>query len=220
MRKESIGLSPVVQEYLVAHGTRETAAQRRLREVTDTQPAALMRSSTEQMQLLALLVKLIGAQRVIEVGVFTGYGTLTLASALPPQGHVVAFDISAEFPAIGRPYWEQAGISQKIDLRIGPATEGLPRLLKESGPGSFDLAYIDADKVNYDSYYEACLQLVRTGGLIAIDNVLWFGRVTDPTANDPDTSALKALNAKIVKDDRVEMVMVPVGDGVTLAMKR
>jgi len=220
MRKESFGLPPAVQAYLVAHGTRESAAQKGLRAVTDAHPAALMRSSTEQLQMLALIIKLMGAQRILEVGVFTGYGTLAFASALPPQGRVVALDISSEFPAIGRPYWEQAGVAKKIDLRIGPAIDGLQRLLEETGPGSFDLAYIDADKVNYENYYEACLQLVRTRGLIALDNVLWFGRVADPAADDSDTRALKALNLKIAKDDRVEIAMVPVGDGVTLAMKR
>jgi len=220
MRKESIGLPAAIQEYLIAYGTRESAAQRGLRAVTDGHPAALMRSSTEQMQLLALMAKLIDARRVIEVGVFTGYGTLALAAALPPQGCVVAFDIAKEFPAIGRSYWEQAGVAEKIDLRIGPAVDGLNRLLQEAGPDSFDLAYIDADKVNYDEYYEACLRLVRAGGLLALDNVLWFGRVADPAADDPDTRALKALNAKIARDARVEIAMVPIGDGVTFVLKK
>lgn len=220
MLKISFGLPPAVQDYLITYGTRETAAQKELRAVTDAHPAAIMRSSTEQMQLLALLIKLMDARRVIEVGVFTGYGTLAFASALPSEGRVVAFDISEEFPAIGRPYWQRAGVADKIDLRIGPATEGLARLLKEAGPGSFDLAYIDADKTNYDQYYEACLRLVRTRGLIAIDNVLWSGRVADAAADDPNTQALKALNAKIARDERVEVAMVPVGDGVTFVMKR
>jgi predicted O-methyltransferase YrrM len=157
---------------------------------------------------------------VLEVGVFTGYGTLALALALPPHGRVVAFDISAQYPALGRPYWEQAGVAAKIELHIGPAREGLQQVLQDTGPARFDLAYIDADKVRYDTYYELCVQLVRPGGLIALDNVLWGGRVADPAADDPDTLALKALNAKIVRDERVEMVMVPVGDGVTLAMKK
>jgi len=220
MLKTSFGLPPSVQDYLITHGTRETTAQKDLRAVTDAHPAAIMRSSTEQMQLLALIVKLIGARHVIEVGVFTGYGTLAFASALPPEGRVIAFDISEEFPSIGRPYWQRAGVADKIDLRIGPATEGLDELLRENGPGSFDLAYIDADKTNYDQYYEACLRLVRPRGLIAIDNVLWSGKVADPAADDPNTHALKGLNAKIASDERVEVAMVPVGDGVTLAMKR
>jgi predicted O-methyltransferase YrrM len=220
MPKTSIGLPAAIQDYLVTYGTRESAAQRALRALTDQQPAALMCSSTEQMQLLGLLCKLLGAARVIEVGVFTGYGTLALATALPPHGRVVAFDISEQYPALGRPYWEHAGVAAKIELRIGPAQEELRQLLQETKPEHFDLAYIDADKVSYEVYYEVCLQLVRRGGLIALDNVLWGGRVVDAAANDPDTRALKALNAKIARDERVEMVMVPIGDGVTLAMKK
>jgi caffeoyl-CoA O-methyltransferase len=215
MPKTSIGLPAAIQDYLVTYGTRESAAQRALRALTDQQPAALMRSSTEQMQLLGLLCKLLGAQYVLEVGVFTGYGTLALALALPSHGRVVAFDISERYPALGRPYWQQAGVAERIELRIGPAQEGLLQVLQETGPARFDLAYIDADKVNYDTYYDLCLQLVRPGGLIALDNVLWGGRVADPAADDADTLALRALNAKIVRDERVEMVMVPIGDGVT-----
>jgi predicted O-methyltransferase YrrM len=168
---------------------------------------------------MALLVKLIGARRTLEIGVFTGYSSLAVALALPPDGQIVACDISAAYTDVGRRHWERAGVAHKIDLRLAPAAETLDALLAEGQHGSFDFAFIDADKTGYDGYYERCLQLLRPGGLIAIDNVLWDGKVAYP-GEDDDTTALQALNAKLQRDERVDVSMLPIGDGLTLARKR
>jgi len=156
----------------------------------------------------------------VEVGTFTGYSALAMAMALPPGGRVLCCDVSAEYTAVARRYWQEAGVADRIDLRLGPATETLAGLLQAEGPGSQDLAFIDADKSGYDAYYEACLQLLRPGGLIALDNVLWYGRVADAAVNDPDTVALRALNLKLRDDRRVDAVVLSVGDGLTLARKK
>jgi predicted O-methyltransferase YrrM len=163
---------------------------------------------------------MLDARRVVEVGTFTGYSALAMAMALPPGGRIVCCDISEEYTAVARRYWKEAGVADRIDLRLGPAKETLAKLLATDGPASHDLAFIDADKTGYDAYYEACLQLLRPGGIIAIDNVLWSGRVADPAVTDADTAALRALNAKIRDDRRVDAVVLTVGDGLTLARRK
>jgi predicted O-methyltransferase YrrM len=179
-----------------------------------------MQSSPEQGELMQLLVKLMGARLTLEIGVFTGYSALTVALALPPDGRVLACDLSTEYTALGLPFWERAGVAGKIELVLGPALATLDARLGRGEGGSYDFAFIDADKPNYDNYYERCLQLLRPGGLIAIDNVLWSGRVARPAELDPDTAALRTLNAKLHHDERVDLAMVPIGDGLTLARKR
>ena len=209
-----------MRKYLLDHSLREPPAAAELRAVTAKLPYAGMQISPEQGQLMALLVQAVGARRAIEIGTFTGYSALWVALALPPDGKLVCCDVSAEWTAVGKPYWEKAGVAGKIDLRIAPALETLDRLLAEGGAGAYDFAFIDADKTGYDAYYERCLQLLRRAGLIAIDNVLWGGDVANPKKRSADTLALRALNKKIHGDERVTLSMLPVGDGVTLAMKR
>jgi predicted O-methyltransferase YrrM len=179
-----------------------------------------MQIAPEQGQFMALLVQLLGATKTLEIGVFTGYSSLAVALALPPQGKIVACDINEDYTAMARSYWQRAGVADKIDLRIAPALETLDRLLESGEAGTFDFAFIDADKQNYDNYYERALQLLRVGGLIAIDNVLWGGKVADPTVDDANTEAIRALNAKLVQDERVSLSVVPIADGLTLALKR
>ncbi len=220
MSTRSLGLSDRLQEYLLAVGVRETDVQRRLRAVTDNHPLSVMRSSAEQVAFLQLLLKAINARRVVEVGVFTGYATLGFALALPEDGIVHALDISAEFPAIGRPFWEEADVARKIDLRIAPAAESLAALRREGLEGLVDFVFIDADKTGYLTYYEEALALLHPGGIVAVDNVLWSGRVIDPGADDRDTVAIRAFNERVKDDSRVDLVMLPVGDGLTLARKR
>ena len=199
---------------------REPDVLRRLREETALMPQAQMQIAVEEGALLSLLVKLLGARRILEVGTFTGYSSTAMALALPPGGRMVCCDISREFTDIARRAWAEAGVGDRVELRIGPALETLDELLASGGAGSFDLAFIDADKGNYAGYYERALRLVRRGGLIAIDNVLWSGRVADPAVNDDDTLAIRALNAAIGADERVDVVMVPIADGLTLARVR
>jgi caffeoyl-CoA O-methyltransferase len=179
-----------------------------------------MQISPEQGQLMALLVQALGAKRAIEIGTFTGYSALWVALALPSDGRLVCCDVNAEWTAIGQKFWAKAGVARKIDLRIAPALETLERMLAGGEAGAYDFAFIDADKTGYDAYYERCLQLLRRGGMIAIDNVLWGGSVADPKKRSADTLALRALNKKIHRDERVAMSMLPIGDGVTLALKR
>ncbi|MEP6738945.1 MAG: class I SAM-dependent methyltransferase [Caldimonas sp.] len=206
-------------DYLVAHSAREHPAQVGLREATRTMSNAGMQIGSEQAQLLGLLVRLIGARRTIEVGVFTGYSALSVALALPADGKLLACDISDEYTRVGRPFWEAAGVAAKIELVLGSALATLDARLAAGEAGQYDFAFIDADKAGYDGYYERCLLLLRQGGLIAIDNVLWGGSVAKP-AEDTDTTALQALNKKIHGDERVDIAMLPIGDGVTLARKR
>lgn len=179
-----------------------------------------MQISVEQGQFMALLVRLLGAQKTLEVGVFTGYSALCVALALPPDGRVVACDISEAWTAIARRYWDQADVAGKIDLRLGPAMGTLQNLEAQGHGGTFDFAFIDADKENYDRYYESALALVRPGGLVALDNTLWSGLVADPSVRDDDTVALRALNQKLHQDERIDLSLLPVGDGLTLARKR
>ncbi|HEY0104434.1 MAG TPA: class I SAM-dependent methyltransferase [Rhizomicrobium sp.] len=205
--------------YLGETGARETPAQIRCREETLKHPAAIMQIAPEEGAFLQVLAKLTGARRYLEIGVFTGYSALAVALALPADGTVVALDVSQEFTDLARGYWREAGIDGKIDLRLGPAVEALDKMIA-AGDAPFDFVFIDADKPAYDAYYERALKLVRTGGLIAIDNALFFGRVAEPDAVDEHTSAIRALNAKIHDDPRVDLALVPIGDGVMLALKR
>jgi caffeoyl-CoA O-methyltransferase len=220
MSRRTWGLEARVRRYLLEHSLREPPVLAELREATASHPWAGMQISPEQGQLMALLVQAIGARRAIEIGTFTGYSALWVALALPDDGKLVCCDVNAEWTAIGQKYWARAGVAPKIDLRIAPALATLERLLAAGGTGAYDFAFIDADKTGYDAYYERCLQLLRRGGMIAIDNVLWGGSVADPKKRSRDTRALRALNKKIHRDERVAMSMLPVGDGVTLVLKR
>ena len=219
MAHRNTTLDDELRAYLVAHSSREIVPQASLRDATRSHPAAGMQIGPDQGQFLALLVKLIGARRAIEIGVFTGYSALAVALALPDDGRLLACDISDEYTRIGRPFWEAAGVAGKIDLKLGPALATLDARIAAGEAGQYDFAFIDADKSGYDAYYERCLVLLRRGGLIAIDNVLWGGSVARP-AKDADTAALQALNDKIHADQRVDIAMLPIGDGVTLARKR
>jgi caffeoyl-CoA O-methyltransferase len=219
MSRRTLNLDDTLYQYVLDHSVREHPAQTALREATRSHPHANMQISPEQGQFMSLLIKLLGARRAIEVGVFTGYSALTVALALPEDGRLLACDISDEYTRIGKPFWEQAHVLHKIDLRLGPAVATLDMHIKAGGGGLYDFAFIDADKSSYDAYYERCLQLLRSGGLIAIDNTLWSGKVAVP-ADDADTAALQALNIKLHGDDRVDLSLLPVGDGLTLARKR
>jgi predicted O-methyltransferase YrrM len=211
-----------VERYVGETISKETPLQKRLRAETAKLPDnwAMMQIGPDQGALLALLVRLIGAKRTIEIGTFTGYSALAVAQALPEDGKVIACDINKEWTAIGQRYWKEAGVADRIDLRLGPAVDTLKALLASGGAGSFDFAFIDADKSSYDTYYELCLQLIRPNGLIAVDNVLWSGAVVNDKKRDADTDALRALNHKILDDARVDSVLLTVGDGLTLARKR
>jgi predicted O-methyltransferase YrrM len=220
MSNRSLQLSDGVYQYLLDHSLREDAIARELRELTAGHEWGIMQISPEQGQFMGLLVELTGARRIVEVGTFTGYSALCLAGALPADGRLVCCDISEEWTAIGIPYWERAGVRERIELRIGPATDTLDGLLGAGQAGQFDMAFIDADKANYLNYYERCLQLLRPGGLLLIDNTLWGGSVADPTDQDADTLAIRQLNDTLHADQRVTLSMLPLGDGLTLARKR
>lgn len=219
MSRRTLNLDDTVYDYLLGHSLREHPEQTALREATRSHAHAGMQISPEQGQLMSLLVKLIGARCTIEIGTFTGYSALTVALALPADGRVLACDISAEYTSIGKPYWQRAGVADKIELVIAPATGTLDARIAAGESGRHDFAFIDADKTGYDAYYERCLQLIRAGGLIAIDNTLWGGDVARP-ARDDDTRALQALNDKLHHDERIDMALLPIGDGLTLARKR
>ncbi|MCW3475034.1 class I SAM-dependent methyltransferase [Limobrevibacterium gyesilva] len=213
-------MTDALAAYVAERGTRESDAQRGLRAATRGRPGAGMQIGPDQGQFMAFLVQLTGARRALEIGVFTGYSALSVAAALPEGGELVACDISEDYTSVGRPFWRQAGVDRRIDLRLGPALATLDGLLADGQDGTFDFAFIDADKTGYDAYYERCLVLVRRGGLIAIDNVLWGGAVIDPADTSPDTEALRALNRKIHADARVDMCLLPIGDGLTLVRRR
>jgi predicted O-methyltransferase YrrM len=219
MSSRTLNLDDKLYDYILAHSLREHPAQTALRALTRQHPHAGMQISAEQGQFMALLVKLTGARRAVEVGVFTGYSALAVALALPQDGRLLACDISEDFTQIGRPFWKQAGVAHKIDLQIAPALITLDARLAAGEAGQYDFAFIDADKRSYDAYYERCLQLLRTGGLLAIDNTLWSGAVASPS-QDIDTVALQALNIKLHGDERVDISLLPIGDGLTLARKR
>jgi len=212
-------LPQAVDDYLRTEVARETPVQQRLRAETSRLPMGGMQIGADQGMLLGFLARLIGARNAIEVGTFTGYSALSVASALVPGGRLVCCDISEEWTAIARRYWAEAGVADRIELHLQPAQLTLAELLRNNGAGSFDFAFIDADKTGYDGYYESCLALLRRGGLIAIDNVLWSGTVADPADQKPDTVALRHLTAKIRDDSRVDACLLTVGDGVLLARK-
>lgn len=220
MSRRSLSLTDAVYEYLLDHSLREHPVLAELREKTAALEEADMQIAPEQGQFMGLLVKLLGVRRALEVGVFTGYSALSVALALPEDGVLVACDISREWTDVARPHWEAAGVAGRIDLRLGPANDTLSGLIDAGEGGTYDFAFIDADKLGYDAYYERCLTLLRPGGLVVIDNVLRDGRVADESVDDEETVAMRRLNRKILSDDRVDMSMLPVADGLTLAQKR
>ena len=221
MSSHTIELTETLYDYLLANGTRESAVACELRAHTLAATRAhRMQVSPEQGAFMQLLVRSLGARRTLEVGTFTGYSALVVAEALPDDGCLVACDVSEQWTAIGRPFWERAGVADKIDLRLQPAVDTLDELIAAGEADSYDFAFIDADKANYDAYYERCLTLLRRGGVIGIDNVLWGGRVADERVQDEDTRAIRALNQKVNADGRVDATMLPIGDGLTLAVKR
>ena len=219
MLKKSLGLDEPLYNYFLSVSLREADILQQLREETAHLPNAIMQIAPEQGQFMALLIKLLGARKTLEVGVFTGYSSLCVALALPSDGKIVACDVSEEYTTIASRYWQAAGVTDKIDLRIAPALDTLDQLLAAGEAGTFDFAFIDADKGNYDGYYERSLQLIRPGGLIAIDNVLWSGRVADSQTKERSTQKIRALNEKLYKDERITLSIVPIADGLTLAFK-
>ncbi|MEY4549113.1 MAG: hypothetical protein RL685_5308 [Pseudomonadota bacterium] len=220
MSTRTVSLDERLYDYLLAVSVREPQVLVELRQETALLPGAGMQISPEQGQFMRLLAELIGARRTLEIGVFTGYSSLCVAQALPPNGELVACDVSEEYTAIARRYWLRAGLAERIRLELGPALTTLDRRIAAGESGSFDFAFIDADKENYQAYYERCLQLLRQGGLIAIDNVLWGGSVADPENQKSSTLAIRALNALLADDPRVSVSLVPIGDGLFLARRR
>lgn len=220
MSNKTLGLSDDLHAYVVAKGVREPDVLARLREETHALPEHSMQIAPEQGAFLAMLVELTGARRALEIGTFTGYSSTAVALALPADGNLTCCDVSTEWTDIARRYWAEAGVADRIDLRIAPALDTLDALLAEGAAGTYDFAFIDADKTGYAAYYERILELLRPGGLIAIDNVLWSGNVVDDADQTADTQALRALNDAIVTDERVSLAMLPIADGVTLARKR
>jgi caffeoyl-CoA O-methyltransferase len=219
MSDRTLNLDPNLYSYLLNHSSREHPALRELREATAGMPHAGMQISPEQGQFMALLARLMDARRTLEIGVFTGYSAMSVALALPPGGKIVACDVNEEWTAMARKHWQAAGVAGKIELRLAPALQTLDNLVAEGAAGTFDFAFIDADKSNYLAYYERCLTLVRRRGLIAVDNTLWSGAVADPRNTDRDTLAIRAFNDAVHKDGRVELSLLPIGDGLTLALK-
>jgi len=220
MSKQTIGFPDELQEYLRDVSLRESDARRQLRIETESHPQSEMQIAPEQAQFFQLLIRLMGARRTLEVGVFTGYSALAVAEALPDDGHITACDISEEYTAVARTHWEAAGVDDKIDLRIAPALETLDDLLDDGQGETYDFAFIDADKINYDAYYELCLRLVRPGGLVVLDNTFRSGRVADPLITDESVQAVHDLNGKLRDDARVDLSMLPFIDGVTLARRK
>ena len=219
MANQTLGLEPALYDYLLAVSLREHPTLKALRDRTASYPMSQMQIAPEQGQFMALLVRLANVHKALELGVFTGYSALAVALALPPDGRLVACDISEEHTAIARQFWAEAGVAHKIDLRIGEAITTLQQLMAAGEADTFDFAFIDADKRNYDTYYEHALALVRPGGLIAIDNVLWSGRVADSSVTDNRTQRIRDFNQKLYEDERIELSLVPIGDGLTLAVK-
>ncbi|MFM6197873.1 MAG: class I SAM-dependent methyltransferase [Dolichospermum sp.] len=219
MSKQTLGLEQNLYDYLLSVSLREAEILTQLRQETVQMPMSQMQISPEQGQFMALLIKILGARKTLDVGVFTGYSSLVVALSLPADGKIVACDVSEEYTSVARRYWQAAGVADKIDLHIAPALETLDHLLKVGEAGTFDFAFIDADKGNYENYYEQCLKLIRTGGLIAIDNVLWSGKVADSEIQDNQTHKIRAFNRKLHQDSRITISLVPIADGLTLAMK-
>lgn len=220
MSGKNLGLTPILHDYLKSVSLREPEILAKLRAETAERPGASMQIAPEQGQLMALLVQLLGARKTLEIGTFTGYSALAVALALPDDATVVACDVDAESTAIARRYWQAAGVADKIQLHLAPALETLDRLIDSGETGSFDFAFIDADKRNYGNYYEKSLQLLRPGGLIGVDNVLWSGNVADRSVSDPRTEAIRDFNLALHHDDRISLSLIPVADGLTLALKR
>jgi caffeoyl-CoA O-methyltransferase len=220
MTSKSIGLPDDVYEYVLAHGVREPAILARLREETASHPMAQMQIEPLQGAIFRLLVELLDARSYVEVGTFTGYSSLAVALAMPADGRLVCCDVSEEYTNVARRYWAEAGVADRVDLRIGPGVDSLDALLAEGRANTFDLAFVDADKKSYPDYYERIVDLLRPGGVVALDNVLWGGEITDPSKTDPDTLALRAVNERVRDDERVTEVLLPVADGMTLARKR
>lgn len=220
MSKESFGLDNRLYEYLLSVSLREDEVLAKLRQETSQHTASIMQIAPDQGQFMALLVKLLGAKKTLDIGVFTGYSSLVVALALPESGTVIACDRDPQCTEIARRYWELAGVAHKIDLRLAPALDTLDQLIADGETGSFDFAFIDADKSNYSNYYERALTLLRPGGIVAIDNVLWFGSVVDPEDTDKRTVAIREFNQKLHQDNRVEISMLAIADGLTLALKQ
>lgn len=220
MSNRTLVLTDQLYHYMLDHSVHEPDVLQALRQETAQHPMAQMQIAPEQGQFMALLVQLMGVKKALEVGVFTGYSALRVALALPADGRLVACDVSEEYTTIARRYWQQAGVADKIKLHLAPAVETLNHLLESGEAGTFDFAFIDADKTSYPTYYELALQLVRPGGLIAIDNVLWSGRVADPDTQDNRTQTIRAFNDALYQDDRIVLSLVPIADGLTLAMKK
>ncbi len=220
MSSRTLSVTDDIHRYILEHSVREPEVLARLRDVTSAMPYAEMQIGPEQGQFMALLARLIGARRCIEVGTFTGYSSLAVALALPEDGRIIACDVSHEWTSIARQFWREAGVAHKIDLRLQPAVRTLAELTAAGGENQFDFAFIDADKTGYAGYYEQLLRLLRPGGLIVADNTLWSGRVADRSVNEEDTVALRAFNDTLHADERVDLSLVPIGDGLTLARKR
>ncbi|MED5266119.1 MAG: class I SAM-dependent methyltransferase [Candidatus Neomarinimicrobiota bacterium] len=220
MSNQTISITDSIYKYLCENSLREDEVLSSLRAYTYRMEQRNMQISPEQGQFMQLLIKLIGAKNTIEIGVFTGYSSLCVALALPLDGKIIACDISTKYTDIAEKYWKDANVRDKIDLRIGPALDTLQKLIDKGLSNTFDFSFIDADKINYDNYYELCLKLLRPGGLIAIDNVLWSGDVVDERINDIDTESIRSLNKKIYIDKRVDISILPIGDGLTLALKK
>jgi predicted O-methyltransferase YrrM len=216
---QTLNLTPELYQYLLSISLREAEILQKIRMDSSSHPLANMQISPEQAQFMAFLLKLISARKVLEIGVFLGYSSTAMALALPEDGQIIACDHSTEFTDIARSYWREAGVENKIELRLAPALETLDQLISEGKTHSFDFVFIDADKSNYNNYYEKALKLVRPGGLIAVDNVLWYGRVVDETVKDNRTKKIRDFNQKLAKDDRIDLSVIPIGDGLTLARK-
>ncbi len=220
MSKNTIQLTESLYDYLLSSSLREPDILKQLREETENITLSVMQISPDQGQFMQLLVKLLSARNCLEIGVYTGYSSLCVALAMPDDGRLIACDIDEDWTSVARKYWDRAGVAHKIDLRLAPATQTLQQLLDDGKQDSFDFAFIDADKPSYTAYYEYCLKLVRPGGLIAVDNTLWGGSVADSTINDTDTVAIRSFNKTLLQDERVDISMLAIGDGVTLIHKR
>ena len=220
MSNKTFFLTDKLYEYLISVSLREPEILSQLREETLYDPMAHMQISPEQGQFMSLLVKLLGATKTLEVGVYTGYSSLCVALALPPHGKVIACDVNKEWTTVAQRYWRKAGVSEKVDLYLAPALETMDKLIADDQTDTFDFVFIDADKNNYDGYYERALKLLCPGGLIVIDNVFWSGKVADSRVMDEETIAIRILNKKLHQDNRIELSMIPIGDGLTLALKR
>lgn len=219
MSRQTLQLTAPVYDYLLDVSLREPEVMRGLREATLAHPFANMQTAPDQAQFMGMLIKLSGARNTLEIGTFTGYSALAVALALPEDGRIIACDVNADWVAMGEPFWQQAGVRHKIDLRIAPALQTLQQLIDQGRSGTFDFAFIDADKQNYIAYFDACLQLLRSGGLIAVDNVLWGGQVADASITDPTTRAIRRFNDYLKTRTDIDISLVPIGDGLTLIRK-